>query len=120
MNEFAGGERATRPPSPYLSPGGVEYTSTSHPPHFIDKIVDGEEDSEWLDLSIVDVEAETESMRQEAEVRLRVQSNELKRFHDKICQRVTARERQNRLEAQRAQQNLVRGFSANYVNYVHN
>ncbi|EEY64725.1 uncharacterized protein PITG_21762 [Phytophthora infestans T30-4] len=52
------------------------------------------------------ISAETESMRHAAEVRLRAQSNELKRFHDKICQRVTERERQNRLEAQRAQKNL--------------
>lgn len=51
-------------------------------------------------------------MRQEAAVRLRAQSNELKRFHDKICVRVTARERQNRLDAQRAQNHLVRDFTA--------
>ncbi|POM66714.1 Peptidase P60 [Phytophthora palmivora] len=69
--------------------------------------LDGNEDSEWLDLGIVDVEAETESMRQEAEDRLRLQSNEIKRFHEKICARVTQRERQNRLEAQRAQKHLV-------------
>ncbi|KAG1711685.1 hypothetical protein DVH05_008931 [Phytophthora capsici] len=66
--------------------------------------IDDEEDSEWLDLSVV--EAETESVRHEAELRLRIQSNELKRFHDKICMRVTARERQNRLAAQRAQNHL--------------
>ncbi|KAF4141032.1 hypothetical protein GN958_ATG09880, partial [Phytophthora infestans] len=65
-----------------------------------------DEDDHWHDLGMVDVEAETESMRHAAEVRLRAQSNELKRFHDKICQRVTERERQNRLEAQRAQKNL--------------
>ncbi|KUF85773.1 hypothetical protein AM587_10014195 [Phytophthora nicotianae] len=45
-------------------------------------------------------------MRHEAEVRLRAQSNELKRFHDKVCLRVTERERQNRLNAQRAQKCL--------------
>lgn len=53
-------------------------------------------------------QAETESKRQEAEVRLRTQSNELKRFHDKICMRVMEQERRNRLEAQRAQEYLVR------------
>ncbi|KAG6619362.1 Peptidase P60 [Phytophthora cinnamomi] len=53
----------------------------------------GDEDSDWFDLGIVDVEAETESKRQEAEARLRTKSNELKRFHDKICMRVTERER---------------------------
>ncbi|EGZ30053.1 hypothetical protein PHYSODRAFT_469282, partial [Phytophthora sojae] len=51
-------------------------------------------------------QAETESKRQEAEVRLRTQSNELKRFHDKICMRVMEQERRNRLEAQRAQEYL--------------
>ncbi|POM81586.1 hypothetical protein PHPALM_416 [Phytophthora palmivora] len=45
-------------------------------------------------------------MRQEAEDRLRLQSNEIKRFHEKICARVTERERQNRLEAQRSQKHL--------------
>ncbi|KAJ8548699.1 hypothetical protein ON010_g10971 [Phytophthora cinnamomi] len=67
----------------------------------------GDEDSDWFDLGIVDVEAETESKRQEAEARLRTKSNELKRFHDKICMRVTERERQNRLEVQRAQDYLA-------------
>ncbi|KAG6973934.1 hypothetical protein JG688_00003312 [Phytophthora aleatoria] len=98
MNEFAGDERATRPLNAYILTGGV----TSHSPH------DGnhrgvDEENDWLDLGMVDVEAETESMRHEAEARLRAQSNELKRFHDKICLRVTERERHNRLEAERAQ-----------------
>ncbi|KAL4170751.1 hypothetical protein KRP22_008855 [Phytophthora ramorum] len=70
------------------------------------RFVDDEEESDWLDLSVVDVEAEAESMRQESKDRLRVKSNELKRFHDKICVRVTARERQNRLEAQKTQKCL--------------
>ncbi|KAF1774884.1 hypothetical protein GQ600_5004 [Phytophthora cactorum] len=82
----------------YILTGGV----TSHSPH--DEGVD--EENDWLDLGMVDVEAETESMRHEAEARLRAQSNELKRFHDKICLRVTERERHNRLEAERAQKYL--------------
>ncbi|ETI34177.1 hypothetical protein F441_19070 [Phytophthora nicotianae CJ01A1] len=67
---------------------------------------DIDDENYWLGLGMVDVEAETESMRHEAEVRLRAQSNELKRFHDKVCLRVTERERQNRLNAQRAQKCL--------------
>ncbi|RLN91995.1 hypothetical protein BBJ28_00006826 [Nothophytophthora sp. Chile5] len=52
------------------------------------------------------MQAETESKRQESQVRLRLKSHQLKRFHEQLCLRVTARERQNRLEVQRAQQHL--------------
>ncbi|KAE9110420.1 hypothetical protein PF005_g11702 [Phytophthora fragariae] len=92
-----GSELNSNPPSPrFVYEGDFEAYS----------LMDGDENSDWLDLGIVDVEAETESKRQEAEARLRTKSNELKRFHDKICTRVTERERENRLEAQRAQNYL--------------
>ncbi|KAG3111533.1 hypothetical protein PI124_g13710 [Phytophthora idaei] len=102
MNEFAGDERATRPLNAYILTGGV----TSHSPHDDGNHRGVDEENDWLDLGMVDVEAETESMRHEAEARLRAQSNELKRFHDKICLRVTERERHNQLEAERAQKYL--------------
>ncbi|KAG2786771.1 hypothetical protein PC129_g9172 [Phytophthora cactorum] len=102
MNEFAGDERTTRPLNAYILTGGV----TSHSPHDDENHRGVDEENDWLDLGMVDVEAETESMRHEAEARLRAQSNELKRFHDKICLRVTERERHNRLEAERAQKYL--------------
>ncbi|KAK1947313.1 hypothetical protein P3T76_001323 [Phytophthora citrophthora] len=70
----------------------------------MNQIAEDERDSKPLQES--GVQDETESMRHEAELRLRIQSNELKRFHDKICMRVTVRERQNRLAAQRAQNHL--------------
>ncbi|KAL3674586.1 hypothetical protein V7S43_000533 [Phytophthora oleae] len=102
MSEFAEDER---------------YTRQLHGVSFVNKDeIDGEEESEWFDIGFV--EAETESMRQEAEIRLRTQSNNLKRFHDKICMRVTARERQNRLEAQRAQKHLVCCFNFFFYQFL--
>ncbi|KAL8024714.1 hypothetical protein Plhal710r2_c003g0013021 [Plasmopara halstedii] len=45
-------------------------------------------------------------MRQKVDNRLRIQSNEMKQFHNKICLRVSARERQYRIEAQEKQRHL--------------
>lgn len=58
------------------------------------------------DPNATDLMAEAMSIRQEADDRLRIQSNELKRFHNKSCLRVTSRERHHRLQAQRAQKHL--------------
>lgn len=51
---------------------------------------------------------ETDYMRRESESRLRSKKQQLQRFHDQICLRITERQQQRRVEAQRQDKLLVR------------
>lgn len=57
-------------------------------------------------------QAETDAKRRESEWRLYAKKQQLRRFHDQICLRISEKQQQRRLEAQQQEKLLVRALRA--------